>query len=245
MRSGGCAGLFELPKESRWSIFDHAERSCRSHAGSSLGTDPRAVPSSRRRRALFRPRGFRSIRLPVRLAAAVSVAAVVAGVAGSCEADEVLPAPRVHFVLPDPSPQREFRFVPGYGSGKRAETIGTRGGALHAPVVAQALAPPSPGVPPADFHVPQGPGRLGVLEPPRQFLHWTDHLEIVLPPGDVARRCETAGVNAAPGERIHGCSYTVAGRCVIVRVDDPGVARHELAHCNGWKHPARVGNPRP
>jgi hypothetical protein len=110
-------------------------------------------------------------------------------------------------------------------------------GANDAPVVVQALAQPSPGVPTPDFHVPQGPGRLGVLEPPKHFLHWTDHLEIVLAPADVARRCQTAGAKAAPGTRIHGCSYTVAGRCLIIRVDDPGVARHELAHCNGWKHP--------
>jgi hypothetical protein len=34
---------------------------------------------------------------------------------------------------------------------------------------------------------------------------------------------------AAPGTRIHGCSYQVAGRCLIIRVDDPGVVRHELA----------------
>jgi hypothetical protein len=189
------------------------------------------------------PRGFGSVRLSVRLAATVSVASALAGVVGYCGADEVLPAPRVHFALPDPFPP--FRFVAGYGSGKRVETIGTRTGADDAAVVAQALAPPSPGVPPADFHVPQGPGRVGVLEPPKQFLHWTDHLEIVLPAGDVVRRCGAAGVNAAPGERIHGCSYTVAGRCLIIRVDDPGVARHELAHCNGWKHPQRVGNTRP
>ena len=96
---------------------------------------------------------------------------------------------------------------------------------------------PLPGVPSPDFHVPQGPGRLGVLEPPKRFLHWTDHLEIVLPSADVARRCQTAGAAARPGTRILGCSYIVAGRCLIIRVDDPGVARHELAHCNGWKHP--------
>jgi hypothetical protein len=34
-----------------------------------------------------------------------------------------------------------------------------------------------------------------------------------------------------------GCAYRLAGRCFIIRVDDPGVARHEPAHCNGWKHP--------
>jgi hypothetical protein len=34
--------------------------------------------------------------------------------------------------------------------------------------------PPSPAVPPPDFYVPQRPGRLDVLEPPKRFLHWTD-----------------------------------------------------------------------
>jgi hypothetical protein len=48
-------------------------------------------------------------------------------------------------------------------------------------VVAQALAPPSRGVAPRDFHILQGPGRFGVLEPPKRFPHWTDHAEIVLP----------------------------------------------------------------
>jgi hypothetical protein len=174
--------------------------------------------------------------------AAVSVALAVAGVVGYSGADEVRPAPRVHIAQPDPFPQRPFRFFPGYGSADSVQTIETGAGADDAQVVAQALAPPSPGVPPADFHVPQGPGRLGVLEPPKQFVHWTDHLEIVLPPADVVRRCQAAGATSAPGKRIHGCSYTVAGRCLIIRVDDPGVARHELAHCNGWTHPERGGN---
>lgn len=48
---------------------------------------------------------------------------------------------------------------------------------------------------------------------------------IVLP----VRRCQMAGAMGAPGTRIHGCSYRVPGRCLIIRVDDPGVARHELA----------------
>jgi hypothetical protein len=174
------------------------------------------------------------------LAAALSVASAVAEVVGDRGADEVLPAPRIHFAQPDPFVQGPLRFFPGYGRANGVQTIETGAGADL--VVAQAMAPPSPGVPPPDFHVPQGPGRLGVLEPPKQFLHWTDHLEIVLPAGDVARRCEAAGATSAPGTRIHGCSYTVAGRCLIIRVDDPGVARHELAHCNGWRHPERVGN---
>jgi hypothetical protein len=173
------------------------------------------------------------------LAAAVSLASAVSGAAGYCGADEVLSAPRVHFA------QGQFRFFPAYSSANGVQTIET-GAGDDILVVVQALPPLSPSVPPPDFHVPRGPGRLGVLEPPRQFLRWTDHVEIVLPPADVARRCQTAGATFVPGTRIHGCSYMVAGRCLIIRVDDPGVARHELAHCNGWKHPEVGGHtPRP
>ena len=185
------------------------------------------------------------MRLSIKLAAAVSITSAMAGVAGYCGADEVLPAPGVHLAQPDPFPLGPSRFLLGYGSANGVQMIETGAGQADPLVVAEALALPSPGVPPSDFHVPQEPGRLGVLEPPRRFLHWTDHLEIMLPPADVARRCQAAGAQAAPGERIHGCSYTVAGRCLIIRVDDPGVARHELAHCNGWTHPQRSGNTRP
>jgi hypothetical protein len=180
--------------------------------------------------------------LSIKLTAAVSAASAVAGVAGHCGADEVLPATRVHFAQPDPFPLGPFRFFPSYAGANGPQRIETGANADDALVVAQALAPPSAGVPPPDFHVPQGRGRLGVLEPPKRFLHWTDHVEIVLPPADVVRRCQTAGAKAAPGTRIHGCSYIVAGRCLIIRVDDPGVARHELAHCNGWTHPEVGGN---
>ena len=131
------------------------------------------------------------MRLSIKLAAAVSVVSAVARVAGDCGADEVLPAPRVHFAQPYPFPQGPSRFF---------LMIETGAGEDDALVVAEALAPTSPDVPPPDFHVPQGPGRLGVLEPPKRFLHWTDHLEIVLAPAEVVRRCLMAGMKATtPG----------------------------------------------
>jgi hypothetical protein len=34
----------------------------------------------------------------------------------------------------------------------------------------------------------------------------------------------------------NGCAFVVKGVCYIWRVDDDSVRRHELAHCNGWKH---------
>jgi hypothetical protein len=144
-------------------------------------------------------------------------------------------APPVPFARPDPFPQGPSRFFPGYRGAVRIRTIET--GARAAMLSSS----------PRPWHRPRplfrrpifirGEVVAWVLEPPAQFLRWTDHLEIVLPQSDAARRCQTAGARSAPGTRTDGCSYTVAGRCVIIRVDDPGVARHELAHCNGWKHP--------
>ena len=61
------------------------------------------------------------------------------------------------------------------------------------------------------------------LEPPRQLLHRTDHLEIVLPPADgfgvVRRRCRGhAYSRSSPVEWPGG---------LIIRADDPGAARHD------------------
>jgi hypothetical protein len=100
---------------------------------------------------------------------------------------------------------------------------------------------PWPRVPIPDFRVPMGRSRLAhvkYLEPPQQFVRWSDRLENVLPDArQVDRRCRATGAKSPPGEAIRGCTHRVADRCFITRIDDPGVARHELAHCNGWKHP--------
>lgn len=171
----------------------------------------------------------------MKFAVAISVATAAAGIAGSCQANELVPALRAPFAEPIPFPDGQFRLFPNHDSPNRVRTIAIDAGDTF--VIAQTSAPPGPSVPPPDFHIPQGRGRLGVLEPPARFLRWTDHVEMVLPPGDVVRRCQAAGARSAPGKRIHGCSYHVGGRCLIIRVDDAGVARHELAHCNGWTHP--------
>ena len=130
----------------------------------------------------------------MKLAVAIAVATAVAGIAGN----EALLAPRAPFAQSLPFPEGSFRLFPDYGSLKRAKT--ETGAADHAFAVAQTLAPPGPSVPPPDFRVPKGRGRLGVLEPPARFLHWTDHVEMVLPGGDVVRRCQTAGARSAPAE---------------------------------------------
>jgi hypothetical protein len=104
-----------------------------------------------------------------------------------------------------------------------------------------AMSTPSwPRLPAPDFRIPTGRSRFADekdLEPPTQFVRWSDRLEEVLP-GDreVDRRCRALGAESAPGKVIRGCSHQVAGRCFVIRVDDPGAARHELAHCNGWRH---------
>lgn len=91
-----------------------------------------------------------------------------------------------------------------------------------------------------DFHIPTGRSRFAdakKIEPPSQFVRWTDRLETVLADDhEVDRRCRAVGTKPQRG-LIRGCAHRVAGRCFIIRIDDPGIARHELAHCNGWQHP--------
>jgi len=101
--------------------------------------------------------------------------------------------------------------------------------------------PPWPRVRAPDFYIPMGRSRFAGeknLEPPAQFVRWVDRIETVLPIGEVDRRCQAIGVKPPPpGKLRRGCAHGAAGRCFIIRIDDPGIARHELAHCNGWQHP--------
>jgi len=102
------------------------------------------------------------------------------------------------------------------------------------------IATPSwPRVRAPDFHIPTGESRVrSDWMPPAQFVRWSDRLETVLSAGEVARRCEALRGKPPPrGKVLRGCTHGAAGRCFIIRIDDPGVARHELAHCAGWKHP--------
>jgi hypothetical protein len=97
-----------------------------------------------------------------------------------------------------------------------------------------------PKLPRPDYRIPAGPTRYEHLiyaNPPRQFVRWADRIETVLPDAEVDRRCRSLGLKPSAGKIIRGCTHLAAGRCFITRVDDPGVARHELAHCNGWRHP--------
>src|SRR5262249_15557755 len=106
--------------------------------------------------------------------------------------------------------------------------------------------PPWPRVRARDVRVPTGHSRFAGgrdLEPPPRFVRWSDRLETVLPDDrDVNRRCLAVGASPpALGKVIRGCAHRAAGRCLIIRIDDPGVARHELAHCNGWPPDHRRG----
>jgi hypothetical protein len=97
-------------------------------------------------------------------------------------------------------------------------------------------------VPAPDFRLPAGRSRVAdPHEPPSRYLRWSDRIETVLPAAqirEVNRICLAMGLKpASAGKVIRGCAQGIAGRCFIIRVDDPAVARHELAHCNGWKHP--------
>jgi hypothetical protein len=101
--------------------------------------------------------------------------------------------------------------------------------------------PPWPRVRAPDFHIPMGASRVrSDWLPPARFVRWSDRLETVLSAGEVERRCEILSGPPPRGKVLHGCAHSAAGRCFIVRIDDPGVARHELAHCNGWP----PGHPR-
>src|SRR6266849_1585345 len=101
--------------------------------------------------------------------------------------------------------------------------------------------PPWPRVRAPDFHIPMGASRFAGeknLKPPAQFVRWVDRIETVLPIGEVNRRCQAIGAkHPPPGKFLRGCAHGTAGRCFIIRINDPGIAVHELAHCNGWQHP--------
>jgi hypothetical protein len=113
-----------------------------------------------------------------------------------------------------------------------------------AAMMAAESVPPWPRVRRPDFRIPTGASRFAGernLEPPLRFVRWFDRIETVLPIAEwreVDRRCRAIlAKSPPPGKVIRGCARGAAGRCFVTRIDDPGVARHELAHCNGWRHP--------
>jgi hypothetical protein len=79
-----------------------------------------------------------------------------------------------------------------------------------------------------------------VLEPPPAFVRPYAPLdERVMSQPLVDAECRNSGVDVGPGLIIYGCQFFVGKTCYVVRVPDEVIRRHELAHCNGWKHPER------
>ena len=84
-------------------------------------------------------------------------------------------------------------------------------------------------------------------------------LERVLPYDEVERICKGSWRVLMPGEHIYGCAragivwdgtaqkFVPGNGCVVVRVDEEAVRRHELGHCNGWpaNHPMKVKQASP
>jgi len=88
-----------------------------------------------------------------------------------------------------------------------------------------------------------------VVEPPAEFVtaYSGALVEIPLDGGTVPRVCAAiAGFYDIPlgqhTETLNGCALTpnlLVGVCIIVWDRElPAIRRHELAHCNGWTHPA-------
>ncbi len=83
---------------------------------------------------------------------------------------------------------------------------------------------------------------MGILLPPTQYDHPPSIpvIERVLPANEAAVICRTnERLNMTATWAAAGCAIVKNGICYVVRVDMPDVARHELAHCNGWpsNHP--------
>jgi hypothetical protein len=75
--------------------------------------------------------------------------------------------------------------------------------------------------------------------PPAQYEHPPSIpvVERVMSWDDVSKLCANlTGRILIPGEHIHGCAVVSGGVCYIWRLDDAFVRRHEVAHCNGWRH---------
>ena len=80
---------------------------------------------------------------------------------------------------------------------------------------------------------------LFVLEPPAYYVHPYNGpvIERVLPLAQAQALCAKRG---APAD---ACSWITKGRCYIVLPskgapvkDINAYRRHEIAHCNGWRH---------
>lgn len=69
--------------------------------------------------------------------------------------------------------------------------------------------------------------------------------ELQLPLDTLGFVCGALGVQAARSQIIYGCMIWRDGRCLLIlpkiqteitKADQRQVRRHEMAHCNGWRH---------
>jgi penicillin-binding protein-related factor A (putative recombinase) len=81
------------------------------------------------------------------------------------------------------------------------------------------------------------------LEPPAKYVHpYPGPLEIVrVDHWNVWKECSADGYFPTPQD-VAGCAQVHQGECLIFiamktkRAPIDAILRHELAHCNGWKH---------
>ena len=85
-------------------------------------------------------------------------------------------------------------------------------------------------------------GTIVTLQPPPQYdvVPPVPVIEQVLSREAVQKFClhRYPGIKLAEGEFIRGCTMflTTGGTksCLVIRIDDEFVRRHEIAHCAGW-----------
>lgn len=81
---------------------------------------------------------------------------------------------------------------------------------------------------------------MGTLLPPPQYDHppTIPVIERVVQWDELQPFCRKVAERdkfvMATGAGAWGCAFLVQGKCYVFRLDMPDVARHELAHCNGW-----------
>ncbi len=77
-----------------------------------------------------------------------------------------------------------------------------------------------------------------ILDPPARYdlpFVGPPVVESVLDAMEVDHLCRQGGAKAVG--QIIGCSFTLGRYCFIILSEDSAVLRrHEIAHCNGWRH---------
>lgn len=92
------------------------------------------------------------------------------------------------------------------------------------------------------------PNAYGHTLPPKRFSGQptVPVIDNVISIADVTTICINMGLKPPPGRSLWGCAHTVyigsTRTCLIYRINDDIVRRHELGHCAGWPddHPNEV-----